>query len=89
MAGERQDGVELLRPGRRACSDTRRVNVWHGRYYVFAWEGQDGGFVEKHARFSFVFRRTPTGDWEIVDHHSSLVPKAPAGLRKATTVLPR
>jgi hypothetical protein len=43
--------------------------------------------VEKKARFSFVFRRTPSNDWEIIDHHSSLVPTAPQGLKPATTVV--
>lgn len=57
-------------------------------YYVFAWTGTDGKEVEKHARFSFVYRRDPVaGKWMIVDHHSSLLPTAPKGLSPATTVV--
>lgn len=55
-------------------------------YYVFAWRGPDGREVQKHARYSFVYRKEG-GKWMIVDHHSSLLPTAPAGLAKATTVV--
>ncbi|CAM9537112.1 unnamed protein product, partial [Sphacelaria rigidula] len=53
--------------------------------YTFAWDGKEGETVEKRARFSFTFRRdvnSPTG-WTIVDHHSSAMPKSPAGLKQA------
>lgn len=53
--------------------------------YTFAWQGKDGETKEKRARFSFAFRRdpdSPTG-WTIVEHHSSAMPSAPAGLKRA------
>ncbi|CAM9147346.1 unnamed protein product [Ectocarpus sp. 8 AP-2014] len=50
--------------------------------YTFAWRGEDGGPVEKRARFSFTFRRDRTcgapRPWLIVEHHSSSMPTAPA-----------
>ncbi|CBJ32433.1 similar to Uncharacterized protein conserved in bacteria with a cystatin-like fold [Ectocarpus siliculosus] len=49
--------------------------------YTFAWRGEDGGPVEKRARFSFTFRRDRTRGaprpWLIVEHHSSSMPTAP------------
>ena len=52
--------------------------------YTFAWQGEDGGTVEKRARFSFTFRRDHPGTpqaWMIVEHHSSSMPNAPSGLK--------
>ncbi|CAM9529065.1 unnamed protein product [Ectocarpus sp. 12 AP-2014] len=53
--------------------------------YTFAFQGADGETVEKRARFSFTFRRdhpeSPT-PWTIVEHHSSSMPNAPAGLKR-------
>lgn len=44
--------------------------------------------MEKHARYSFVYRKNDKDKrWEIVDHHSSLLPTAPKGLQPATTVV--
>ncbi|CAM9655777.1 unnamed protein product [Scytosiphon promiscuus] len=53
--------------------------------YTFAFQGADGATVEKRARFSFTFRRDhPESDtpWTIVEHHSSSMPNAPAGLKR-------
>jgi len=82
-------------PGLRVAAYQPFVRVWGGDtaindgYYVFAWRGPDGVEVQKHARFSFVYRREEgrEGRWMIVDHHSSLLPTAPAKLVKATTVV--
>lgn len=82
-------------PGLKVVAYQPYVRVWGGDtaindgYYVFAWRGPDGVEVQKHARFSFVYRREGGGKsrWKIVDHHSSLLPTAPAKLVKATTVL--
>lgn len=82
-------------PGLRVAAYQPFVRVWGGDtaindgYYVFAWRGPDGVEVQKHARFSFVYRREGgrEGVWKIVDHHSSLLPTAPAKLVKATTVV--
>ena len=52
--------------------------------YTFAFQGADGATVEKRARFSFTFRRDRPGSpqpWTIVEHHSSSMPTAPAGLK--------
>ena len=55
--------------------------------YTFAFQGADGATVEKRARFSFTFRRdhpeSPT-PWTIVEHHSSSMPNAPAGLKRVS-----
>ncbi|CAB1106835.1 unnamed protein product [Ectocarpus sp. CCAP 1310/34] len=53
--------------------------------YTFAFQGPDGVTVEKRARFSFTFRRGRPGSprpWTIVEHHSSSMPTAPAGLKR-------
>eukprot|EP00752_Nemacystus_decipiens_P003524 g3250.t1 len=53
--------------------------------YTFAFQGADGATVEKRARFSFTFRRDNPGSpqpWTIVEHHSSSMPTAPAGLKR-------
>ncbi|CAN0245837.1 unnamed protein product [Ectocarpus sp. 12 AP-2014] len=53
--------------------------------YTFAFQGADGATVEKRARFSFTFRRDRPGSpqpWTIVEHHSSSMPTAPAGLKR-------
>ncbi|CAM9947506.1 unnamed protein product [Scytosiphon promiscuus] len=52
--------------------------------YTFAFQGADGATVEKRARFSFTFRRDPENPrkWVIVEHHSSSMPTAPAGLKR-------
>lgn len=53
--------------------------------YTFAFQGADGATVEKRARFSFTFRRDVPGapqPWTIVEHHSSSMPTAPAGLKR-------
>ena len=45
--------------------------------YHFGLGGKGSGdpVAETEARFTFVFRKNPaSGDWEIVDHHSSLFP---------------
>ncbi|CAM9215206.1 unnamed protein product [Ectocarpus sp. 8 AP-2014] len=53
--------------------------------YTFSWQDNDGDTVEKRARFSFTFRRDPNKpqQWAIVEHHSSSMPTAPAGLKPA------
>ncbi|CAN0262222.1 unnamed protein product [Scytosiphon promiscuus] len=55
--------------------------------YTFAWQGEDGETIEKRARFSFTFRRDPSSPqkWVIVEHHSSSMPTAPAGLKRASS----
>ena len=55
--------------------------------YTFAWQGEDGGTVEKRARFSFTFRRENRRGqlpWKIVEHHSSSMPNAPVGLKRVS-----
>lgn len=57
-------------------------------YYIFTFSDEAGNPKEKQARFSFVYRKNPqTGKWEIIDHHSSALPKAPSVLRRASTVV--
>ncbi len=43
--------------------------------YTFTFKNADGETVSVPARYSFVYHKTASG-WLIVDHHSSLVPKA-------------
>ncbi|CAN0211391.1 unnamed protein product, partial [Hapterophycus canaliculatus] len=54
--------------------------------YTFAWQGEEGETIEKRARFSFTFRRDPSSPqkWTIVEHHSSSMPTAPAGLKRVS-----
>jgi hypothetical protein len=55
-------------------------------YYVFEFD-KDGTTIRKNARFTFVYRRNESGRWMITDHHSSLLPTAPEGLKRGRTVL--
>lgn len=56
-------------------------------YYTVSFSSPEGTKVTK-ARYVFVYKRAGNGKWEIVDHHSSAMPVAPAGLKPATTVAP-
>lgn len=56
-------------------------------YYNFTFTLPDGTTETKKARYSFVYRKNREGNWEIIDHHSSVLPKAPAVLLKANTVV--
>ncbi|EKU21634.1 putative protein conserved in bacteria with a cystatin-like fold containing protein [Nannochloropsis gaditana CCMP526] len=57
-------------------------------YYTVTFDSPEGKKVTK-ARYVFVYKRDEaSGAWEIIDHHSSAMPVAPAGLKKATTVAP-
>ena len=44
--------------------------------YTFS-EVREGKEILRPARFSFVYRKNPAGQWLVVDHHSSAVPEAP------------
>ncbi len=81
-------------PGLRVAAYQPYVRVFgdtaiNDGYYVFAWRGPDGKELQKHARYSFVYRKDAARKegWVIVDHHSSLLPTAPVALPKATTVV--
>ena len=80
--------VAAYQPYVRVYGDATAIN---DGYYVFAWRGPDGKELQKHARYSFVYRKETDSDgkekWMIVDHHSSLLPTAPQGIKKATTVV--
>lgn len=51
----------------------------HAGAYTFAWE-VDGAMKETRARFTFAYRREG-GKWVMIEHHSSAMPTAPAGLK--------
>ncbi|CAN0009569.1 unnamed protein product [Ectocarpus fasciculatus] len=53
----------------------------HAGAYTFAWE-VDGAMKETRARFTFAYRREG-GKWVMIEHHSSAMPTAPAGLKPA------
>lgn len=58
--------------------------------YTFAWEERDGTPMEKRARFSLTFRREHPGtcqEWTIVEHHSSSMSTAPAGLKRVSEII--
>lgn len=42
-------------------------------FYTFSFE-REGEIIEIPSRFTFIYRRIPTG-WQIIDHHSSQVPQ--------------
>ncbi|CAM9090501.1 unnamed protein product, partial [Scytosiphon promiscuus] len=52
----------------------------HAGAYTFAWQGADGETVQTRARFTFAYR-LENDKWVIVEHHSSSMPTAPAGLK--------
>lgn len=56
-------------------------------YYTVSFSTPEGTRVTK-ARYVFVYKRSGNGKWEIIDHHSSAMPVAPAGLKPATTCAP-
>jgi len=33
------------------------------------------------ARFTFLYRKADNGEWEVISHHNSVMPSAPAGLK--------
>jgi len=53
-------------------------------YYTFCYPGPDGELKMVPARFTFVYRRNPDStkgtEWEIINHHSSALPKQPEAL---------
>jgi uncharacterized protein (TIGR02246 family) len=51
-------------------------------YYTFMYEAEPGRIVEVPARYTFTYRKID-GKWLIVEHHSSGIPTAPAGLPPA------
>jgi uncharacterized protein (TIGR02246 family) len=51
-------------------------------YYTFMYETEPGKVKEVNARYTFTYRKI-NGKWMIVDHHSSGIPTAPAGLPPA------
>jgi uncharacterized protein (TIGR02246 family) len=51
-------------------------------YYTFMYESEPGKIKEVHARYTFTYHKVD-GKWLIVEHHSSVVPTAPAGLTPA------
>jgi uncharacterized protein (TIGR02246 family) len=51
-------------------------------YYTFTYEPEPGKVVEVPARYSFTYRKID-GKWMIEEHHSSVIPTAPAGLPAA------
>jgi uncharacterized protein (TIGR02246 family) len=51
-------------------------------YYTFMYEPEPGTVKEVPARYTFTYRKI-NGKWMIVDHHSSGIPTAPAGLPPA------
>lgn len=51
------------------------VAVNSGNYTFF--HEADGAVRSIPARYSFVYRRAPSGEWKIIDHHSSRVPREP------------
>jgi uncharacterized protein (TIGR02246 family) len=51
-------------------------------YYTFMFKSEPGAVVEVPARYTFVYRKI-NGKWMIVEHHSSGIPTAPAGLPAA------
>jgi hypothetical protein len=53
-----------------------RTNAINTGLYTFTLT-QNGVQQQVHARYTFVYQRT-SGEWLIVNHHSSLVPEVPA-----------
>ena len=51
-------------------------------YSTFMFTSGPGAVVEVPARYTFVYRKI-NGKWMIVEHHSSGIPTAPAGLPAA------
>jgi uncharacterized protein (TIGR02246 family) len=89
IAPERLDGLEAIRgyfdrpftyttdrkvvfrdPAIRFLGDDVAVNTG---YYDFSYTGYDGAKKTMKARYSFTLVRK-SGEWKIVDHHSSAVP---------------
>ena len=42
-------------------------------YYTFFYE-EEGTFKQIPARYTFVYRKDESGEWKIIEHHSSAVP---------------
>lgn len=62
------------------------IAINDGYYTVHFGSGADAKVTK--ARYVFVYKRAANGKWEIIDHHSSAMPTAPAGLKPALTVAP-
>ena len=67
------------RPNARVEIGDYRVRVYgdvaiNTGFYTFS-NVTDGVKSATKARFTFGYRRTPSGDWEIVSHHSSRLPE--------------
>ena len=50
-------------------------------YYTFTYS-KDGKTKEVPARYSFTYQKNGSNQWEIIEHHSSALPKAPKALKK-------
>lgn len=48
-------------------------------YYTFTYN-KDGQTQEVPARYSFTYHKNGSNQWEIIEHHSSALPKAPEEL---------
>ena len=48
-------------------------------YYTFTYT-KDGQTKEVPARYSFTYHKNGNNQWEIIEHHSSALPKAPEAL---------
>ncbi|MDJ0727659.1 MAG: DUF4440 domain-containing protein [Prochloraceae cyanobacterium] len=49
-------------------------------YYTFTYT-KDGQTKEVPARYSFIYHKNSNNQWEIIEHHSSALPEAPATLK--------
>lgn len=83
FAAEPELRVSDYRPYIRVFDKDFAINAG---YYTFTWKDvKTHADVEKHARYSFAYKKDPTAPtgWVIVDHHSSVVPASPKELKHA------
>ena len=79
--------VSDYKPYIRLYGENNEIAINDG-YYTVSFDSPEGTKVTK-ARYVFVYKRNEARNtWEIIDHHSSAMPTAPAGLKPATTVAP-
>lgn len=71
----------------RILDDPKNTLAANDGYYTFEFTKNENGTptnVVKRARFSFIYRKDPrSGQWTIIDHHSSALPSAPSALKQA------